>query len=147
MSAPRRALSLHARQLISASLGLIAFLGLTGIALDQAFRSSLVNSMEERMVRYASGYWNEIEFDRKGRIRSAEINNSPDARFNNFRSGLYAQIEGPNSSWQSASVALFSLPKLPVGKVGQAPQFSGPVKLPIGEDSSDLRYTTHVFKI
>ncbi len=48
MSSPRRALSLHARQLISASLGLIAFLGLTGISLDKAFQSSLVNSLEQR---------------------------------------------------------------------------------------------------
>ena len=38
MSTARRALSLHARQLIAASLGLVAFLGLTGIALDKAFQ-------------------------------------------------------------------------------------------------------------
>lgn len=139
MSFPRRALSLHARQLISASLGLIAFLGLTGIALDKAFQSSLVNSLEERMERYASVYWNEVDFDKDGKINSLAIDRSPDVRFNNFRSGLYAQIEGANSGWQSPSVALFSLPKLAHGKVGTS-EFTGPVSLPIGEDSSINAY-------
>ena len=139
MSLPRRALSLHARQLISASLGLIAFLGLTGIALDKAFQSSLVNSLEERMERYASVYWNEVEFDKQGKMNSLAIDSFPDVRFNNFRSGLYAQIEGDNGGWQSPSVALFSLPKLAHGKVGTS-EFSGPVLLPIGEDSSIKAY-------
>lgn len=139
MSAPRRALSLHARQLISASLGLIAFLGLTGVALDKAFQSSLINNMEQRMARYASVYWNEVELDDLGRIDRTQMDNSPDARFNNFRSGLYAQIEGKNASWQSQSVALFSLPKIPPGKIGQV-DFSGPFQLQTGEDSSINAY-------
>jgi two-component system sensor histidine kinase PhoQ len=143
MSASRRALSLHARQLIAASLGLIAFLGLTGIALDKAFQNSLINNMEERMARYASVYWNEIDFDRSGRIDKSSIESSPDARFDNFRSGLYAQIEGGNTSWQSGSVVLFSLPALKPGDVGRA-EFTGPVVLRTGEDSSirAYQYTT-----
>ena len=139
MNATRRALSLHARQLISASLGLIAFLGLTGIALDKAFQSSLINNLEQRMSRYASVYWNEVELDELGRIDRTQMDNSPDARFNNFRSGLYAQIEGKNASWQSQSVALFSLPKIPIGKTGQV-DFSGPFTLQTGEDSSINAY-------
>lgn len=143
MSASRRALSLHARQLIAASLGLIAFLGLTGIALDKAFQNSLINNMEERLARYASVYWNEIDFDGSGRIDKASIEASPDARLDNFRSGLYAQIEGRNTSWQSGSVVLFSLPALSPGKVGHT-GFSGPVILRTGEDSSirAYQYTT-----
>lgn len=143
MSASRRALSLHARQLIAASLGLIAFLGLTGIALDKAFQNSLINNMEERMVRYAKVYWNEIEFDGAGSIDKSRIGNSPDARFDNFRSGLYAQIEGRNTSWQSGSVVLFSLPALTPGEVGRE-EFTGPVILRTGEDSSirAYQYTT-----
>ncbi|HWR95287.1 MAG TPA: sensor histidine kinase [Arenimonas sp.] len=143
MSASRRALSLHARQLIAASLGLIAFLGLTGIALDKAFQNSLINNMEERLARYASVYWNEIDFDGSGRIDKASIEASPDARLDNFRSGLYAQIEGRNTSWQSGSVVLFSLPALAPGKVGHT-GFSGPVILRTGEDSSirAYQYTT-----
>jgi len=143
MTSMRRALSLHARQLIAASLGLIAFLGLTGVALDQAFRSTLVDTMEMRMARYADVFWNELEFDRKGRLIVKDIDNLPDARFNNYRSGLYAQIQTARGDWQSESVALFSLPELPdAGKV-QAPELSGPLQLPVGEDSSigAYRYT------
>ncbi len=140
MIAMRRALSLHARQLIAASLGLVAFLGLTGVALDKAFQSALINNMEARMVRYASAYWNQIEFDRNGQLQISAIDNPPDARFNNFRSGLYAQLAATQASWQSKSVALFSLPALKPGILGQAPQFSGPVVLPIGEDSSINAY-------
>lgn len=140
MTTPRRALSLHARQLIAASLGLIAFLGLTGMALDKAFQSALINNMEARMARYASVYWNEVEFDRRGRLMHKAIDKAPDARFNNFRSGLYAQIEGNETRWQSESVALFSLPTLPLGQLGQPPEFTGPLPLPIGEDSSINAY-------
>lgn len=143
MSAMRRALSLHARQLIAASLGLVAFLGLTGVALDQAFRSTLVDTMEMRMERYADVFWNELEFDRKGRLIVKDIDNLPDARFNNYRSGLYGQIQTAKGSWQSESVALFSLPDLPVADKVQTPELSGPLQLPVGEDSSigAYRYT------
>lgn len=136
----RRALSLHARQLIAASFGLIAFLGLTGVALDKAFQSSLVNNMDERMQRYALAFWNEVEFDNNGRLLTAAIDNLPDARFQNFRSGLYAQLEGAGGSWQSMSVALFSLPKLTAGRFGAPAEFTGPITLPIGEDSSIKAY-------
>lgn len=140
MSTARRALSLHARQLIAASLGLVAFLGLTGIALDKAFQSSLVNNMEARMERYALAIWDEVNFDRNGRLQTAAIDNLPDARFNNFRSGLYAQLDGPGGSWQSESVKLFSLPKPPSPRFGIPPEFTGPITLPIGEDSSIRAY-------
>jgi two-component system sensor histidine kinase PhoQ len=144
MTSMRRALSLHARQLIAASLGLIAFLGLTGVALDQAFRTTLVNTLEMRMSRYADVFWNEVEFDRKGRLIVKEINNLPDARFNNYRSGLYAQIQTSNGgNWQSESVALFSLPDLAVAEKVQPSELAGPLELPVGEDSniSAYRYT------
>ncbi|GAB3001293.1 two-component sensor histidine kinase [Arenimonas maotaiensis] len=139
----RRALSLHARQLIAASLGLIAFLGLTGMALDQAFRNSLVDNMEARMARHADAYWNKVGFDRRGRLLPAALDKAPDARFNEFRSGLYAQIQGEGVNWQSQSVALFSLPALPAREVGDAPEFDGPLPLPIGEDIriNAYRYT------
>ena len=135
MNPARRALSLHARQLIAASLGLVAFLGLTGIALDKAFQSSLVNNMEARMERYALAIWDEVNFDRNGRLQTANIDNLPDARFNNFRSGLYAQLDSAGGGWQSESVKLFSLPKPPELRIGTS-EFTGPIILPIGEDAS-----------
>ncbi|WP_297802618.1 ATP-binding protein [Arenimonas sp. GDDSR-1] len=131
---------MHARQLIAASFGLIAFLGLTGIALDKAFQSSLVNNMEARMERYALAIWDEVNFDRNGRLQTGAIDNLPDARFNNFRSGLYAQLDSAGGSWQSESVKLFSLPKPPAPRIGIPPEFTGPITLPIGEDSSIKAY-------
>ena len=139
MNPARRALSLHARQLIAASLGLVAFLGLTGIALDKAFQSSLVNNMEARMERYALAIWDEVNFDRNGRLQTANIDNLPDARFNNFRSGLYAQLDSAGGGWQSESVKLFSLPKPPELRIGTS-EFTGPIILPIGEDASIKAY-------
>lgn len=143
MSAARRALSLHARQLIAASLGLVAFLGLTGVALDQAFRSTLVDTLEMRMARYASVLWNELEFDRKGRLIVKDIDNLPDARFGNFRSGLYAQVQTPRGQWQSDSVDMFKLPELPQAQAVSEPELSGPLPLPLGIDASinAYRYT------
>lgn len=140
MNPARRALSLHARQLIAASLGLVAFLGLTGIALDKAFQSSLVNNMEARMERYALAIWDEVNFDGNGRLQTESIDNLPDARFNNFRSGLYAQLDSAGGSWQSESVKLFSLPKPPEPRLGTPAEFTGPISLPIGEDSSIKAY-------
>ncbi|MBP7370492.1 MAG: two-component sensor histidine kinase [Arenimonas sp.] len=141
MSTARRALSLHARQLISASLGLIAFLGLVGVSLDKAFQSSLVNSLEQRMASYALVFWDEIEFDKKGLIIGKKID-LPDARFKAFRGGLYAQIVGEHNSWQSTKISksLFSLPNLPIGVLGSPDQFNGPVKLQIGDDLSINAY-------
>ena len=141
MITTRRALSLHARQLISASLGLIAFLGLTGISLDKAFQSSLVNSLEQRMASYAKVFWNEVEFDNDGLIIGKRID-LPDARLKAYRGGLYAQITGKHNSWQSTKISnsLFSLPKLPIGKLGDSDQFNGPVNLAISEDLSINAY-------
>ncbi|MBP6298992.1 MAG: GHKL domain-containing protein [Arenimonas sp.] len=141
MITTRRALSLHARQLIAASLGLIAFLGLTGISLDQAFQSSLVNSLEQRMASYAKVFWNEVEFDSQGLIIGKRID-LPDARLKAYRGGLYAQITGQHNSWQSTKISnsLFSLPKLSIGKLGDSDQFNGPVNLAISEDLSINAY-------
>ena len=56
----RRALSLHARQLLAASLGLIAFLGLTGVALDEAFRETAISNLHERMQNHSYAYLGEF---------------------------------------------------------------------------------------
>lgn len=143
MITTRRALSMHARQLIAASLGLIAFLGLVGISLDAAFQNSLEKNLEQRMASYAKVFWNEVEFDQNGLIIAKRID-LPDARFKAYRGGLYAQIVGEHNSWQSTSPkvsnSLFSLPKLPVGQLGDSDQFNGPVNLAISEDLSINAY-------
>jgi two-component system sensor histidine kinase PhoQ len=143
MISSRRALSLHARQLISASLGLIAFLGLTGISLDKAFQSSLEKNLEARMVSYAEWFWDEIEFDQKGLIIGKRID-LPDARFKAYRSGLYAQIIGQHNSWQTTnpnvSNSMFKLPELERRAFGSPNQFIGPLELKINDDFSIKAY-------
>ena len=64
----RRALSLHARQLLAASLGLVAFLGLTGIALDAAFQRTAVSNLQERLQNDAYAYLGEFEFTRNSEL-------------------------------------------------------------------------------
>ena len=51
-----RTLSLNSRQLLAASLGLVAFLGLTGYALDRAFQETALSNLQQRLDNYARAY-------------------------------------------------------------------------------------------
>ena len=61
-----RALSLQARQMLAASVALVAFLGLTGYALDRAFVQTAQNALRERLANLANAYIQESEIDRAG---------------------------------------------------------------------------------
>ena len=104
----RRPLSLQARSLLAASAVLVAFLGLTGIALDQAIHQALLKSLHDRMQSYALGYLATSEVGRSGRWTPPEV--PPDTRLDSPNSGLYASLVGPVevdgarfSSWRSQS--------------------------------------------
>lgn len=134
--------SLRARQLLAASLGLVAFLFLAGYALDKAFQPTLQRNMRERMASYAKAYLNGIEFDRDNAVIDYNVDSSPpDPRFIRPGSGLYAQIVLPDSHWISRSG---EGPELPVGPILAPNQevFEGP--LPIvqidGSPSEVYRY-------
>ena len=87
-----RTLSLQARQLLAASLALLAFLGLTGYALDRAFVETAQNALRERLAVLADAYISESEFDRG---RSFIPPDPPlDARFMMPGRGLYATLRG-----------------------------------------------------
>src|SRR5512139_1254701 len=86
----RRTLSLHARQLLAAGLGLIAFLGITGLALDKAFYETATSSLHERLKGYVKDYYNGMEFLRSGALDMPQ--RPPDPRFNRPGSGLYAGL-------------------------------------------------------
>ena len=109
-----RALSLHARQLLAASLGLVAFLGFTGFALDHAFLETAQSNLRERLQSYAYAYVGDIDFDRYGELIPPQ-NRSPDSRFDLVGSGLYAQLAGEHVHgklsarfrWDSASSRSF----------------------------------------
>ena len=58
--------SLQTRQLLAASLGLIAFLALAGYALDRAFLSTAENVLSDRLRDYALDFARETEFSRGG---------------------------------------------------------------------------------
>ncbi|MBS0211697.1 MAG: two-component sensor histidine kinase [Proteobacteria bacterium] len=103
-----RAPSLEIRQLLAASLGLIAFLGLTGYALDQAFAKTATNSLRERMQGYASAYYAGGEISRKLEFQPPYM--PPDPRFSQPGSGLYAAAIGPKVHWISASTLDRDLP-------------------------------------
>lgn len=82
--------SLQARQLLSASLGLIAFLALAGYALDAAFADTARANLRERLKNYATAYAGGIDFTRDGSLYIRE--QPPDPRFDVPGSGLYLQV-------------------------------------------------------
>ena len=117
--------SLQARQLLAASLGLIAFLALAGYALDRAFLSTAQSGMRERLHSYALAYANS-DFARDGSVIPPY--DPPDPRFKRPGSGLYAQIVLPAGRWESESA---QGPRLPLGAMLPAGQqdFEGPLPL------------------
>jgi two-component system sensor histidine kinase PhoQ len=115
--------SLQARQLLAASLGLVAFLALAGYALDRSFLSTAQSGMRERLHSYALAYANS-DFARDGSLVPPFA--PPDPRFERPGSGLYAQIVLPAGRWESDSS---QGPRLPVGPMLQAREqaFEGPL--------------------
>ena len=97
-------LSLNARQLLAASLALAAFLGLTGVSLDQAFRASSEAALRERLQAELYTLLAATDIDRKGKIQLAE--ELPEARFSQPGSGLYAEVVSNNQKqrWSSPSL-------------------------------------------
>ena len=122
----RRALSLHARQLLAACLGLVAFLGLTGVALDHAFREAALSNMRERLQNHSSSYLSDFEFTRDGQLIEPPQEHAPDARFQQPGSGLYAMVRGTSLQWDSPSVLGRSLPAPTLLQQGEQ-RFEGPL--------------------
>ncbi|HEV2607568.1 MAG TPA: two-component sensor histidine kinase, partial [Xanthomonadaceae bacterium] len=119
-----RARSLVARQLLAASLGLIAFLGLTGFALDRAFKETATSSLNERLKSYASAYYAGGEISRS--LEFQEPNVPPDPRFVQPGSGLYAAATGPKIDWVSPSTLSRDLPRIGTLAAGQT-RLDGPM--------------------
>lgn len=120
--------SLQARQLLAASLGLIAFLALAGYALDRAFLETAENNLRQRLKSYALAFTAEGEFARNGEFIPPF--QSVDPRLDMPGSGLYAEVVLPNGHWDSPSAVG---PLLPSGDMlpARAETFEGP--LPITE--------------
>jgi two-component system, OmpR family, sensor histidine kinase PhoQ len=125
---PWRPRSLQARQLMAASLGLIAFLALAGYALDRAFVDVAGQVQRDRLKAYAYNYVGGIDFFRNGDIYVPEV--PPDPRFDRPGSGLYAAIVVPQGqqTWQSMSTRG---PQLPAGEMlaPKQEEFRGPLPI------------------
>ncbi len=96
--------SLQTRLVVAGTLVLAAFLGLTGYALDRAFRDSLETATIEKLKGQIYGLLGAADVDRRGRLRLPESLSDP--RLSEPDSGLYAQVQGENGaySWQSPSM-------------------------------------------
>jgi two-component system sensor histidine kinase PhoQ len=119
--------SLKARQLLAASLSLVAFLALAGYALDAAFADTAQNNLRERLKNYATAYAGNIEFLRDGSLYIREL--PPDPRFDVPGGGLYAEVVRAGDYWRSMSAEGPLLP--PPGALLDARQevFQGPLPM------------------
>ncbi len=131
--------SLRARQLLAASLGLIAFLALAGYALDRAFVSTAEQNLRHRLKGYAMSYANKVEFARDGSLIPPEL--PVDPRFAQPGSGLYAEVVLPSGHWGSDSTLGPDLPK-PAMLSPLQEAFDGPVAMKqlSGEDGMVYRF-------
>ncbi len=98
-----RRLSIHQRLLLAASLVLTAFLGLTGLALDKAFRSAAEEALQARLYSSVYALLAAAEEGQEGALKMPPVLTDP--RFNRPDSGLYARVVGAQTEyrWQSAS--------------------------------------------
>lgn len=100
--------SLRARLVLAGLLILIAFLGLTGLALDQAFQASVREGVRAKLQAQVYGLLGVLELDASGRVRMPD--RYPDQRLQQPGSGSYAQVivAGPGQSvapvWESRSL-------------------------------------------
>tara|TARA_B110000858_G_scaffold198483_2_gene265561 strand:+ start:10493 stop:11896 length:1404 start_codon:yes stop_codon:yes gene_type:complete len=100
--------SIQARLVISFSILLFVFLGLTGVVLDRAFRNSIEAGASERLqvqiyLMLAAAEFSDGEFYFLEDLR--------EPRFNQLNSGLYGFISRPSLGelWRSDSAEVFSL--------------------------------------
>ncbi|MFQ6021808.1 MAG: ATP-binding protein [Acidiferrobacterales bacterium] len=108
-------MSLNARIALSASVVLAAFIALTAVALDRAFRESARSAMQERLLGQIYLLMAAAEVDPEGRLSMAPT--LPEARFALPGSGLYGQVTRSNGevAWRSHST------------LGVQPPFSAPL--------------------
>ncbi len=155
--------SLRARQLLAASLGLLAFLALAGVALDRAFLETAENNLRQRLTSYALAYAADTDFGRGGEIIPPY--DPPDPRFDRPGSGLYAEVILPNGHWDSMSAQGPVLPDggmlkpteetfegpLPIteinGRTGEAYRYGrGLIWSVDGDPKSEFQYTIYILE-
>jgi two-component system sensor histidine kinase PhoQ len=119
--------SLQARQLLAATVSLVAFLALAGYALDAAFADTAMDNLRSRLKNYATAYNGSIDFLRDGSLYIRE--QSPDARFDVPGGGLYAEVIRPDERWASMSAEGPVLPQSGRMLGPRQEEFSGPLEM------------------
>jgi len=120
--------SINARQLIAVGLSLLAFLGLTGVALDQAFERTATVQMQDWLRDYVFQISREVDILRSGELYIYENYATIDPRFGRPGSGLYAEVVAERSGWVSASGYGPELPDNPLLAPTQQ-LFEGPLAM------------------
>jgi two-component system sensor histidine kinase PhoQ len=95
--------SLRARLLLVSAVVLAGFLGLTGLALDQAFRASAESALRERLQSHLYALLAAADLDAGNRLElPVEL---PEPRFNLVGSGLMAEVRDAGDAlvWRSRS--------------------------------------------
>ena len=112
-------LSLRNRLLIAATLTLVAFLGLAGVALDRAFTTSARETVKDQLKTQINALLTVVEVDSTGMLQVPE--QLPESRLTSPNSGLYAVIlDGTGSIlWRSASSIGIELDYVQVSGPGQ----------------------------
>lgn len=105
--------SFSGRLLIAASVVLAAFLGLTGLILDRAFRDSAQSAVQDRLQAQVYMLLGVVDVDAFNRLTLPQT--LPEARFSTPDSGLYADVMDAqgNLVWRSPSLLGRALPFFP----------------------------------
>lgn len=103
-----RPVSLHRRLLLTGSLGLAAFLGITGLVLDAAFRDSAEGAVRDRLQGQVYALLAAAELEADGTLSIPD--GLPEVRLSRPGSGLYAGVFGNGYAWRSDSALGLSLP-------------------------------------
>lgn len=102
--------SLQARLLVSLTLVLVLFFGITGVTLERAFSNSTKSSLHDRLQGYAGVLIALSEQGEDGVMRL--IDSLPEERFSRSNSGLFARFVSNDGQhgWYSASMAGLDIP-------------------------------------
>lgn len=131
-TASRRPLSLVSRSTIATLLVLIGFLGITGFALDRAYKRAALEALRAQLQSYAYTYLAGIDVSsRSDRVIPPDML-PPNPDFGRPGSGLYAVIVGQGGfHWQAQSALGRDLPFDALLPAGPA-RFAGPVETSAG---------------
>lgn len=127
---PPRPLSLATRSTLATIVVLVAFLGLTGVALDQAYYRTASSNLRDRLQGYVYALLASTDVTRGGRVLVPDT--MPSADLLRPGSGLYATVNGGHGfHWESPSAIGRNLP-LDMRREPGIPVFSGPIATDAG---------------